>query len=140
MLIFPNYSTQQVVMDNTSSFKPRFILIVFIIQVLINWFYSVWIKSQPDLALCAWFMVMPLIFYFYFALAFIAAIGLYYLNTLGLMLACFILLFGSTTSVISYIFIYRKEPLIEMLIVPLVIVNLLVIFYMASNKKYFTKK
>jgi hypothetical protein len=124
---------------NRDTARPRLILFIFIAQVMIDWLYSAWIKSVPDISR-SWFMIMPLIFYFYFALSFIASIGLYYRNALGVSLACCILLFGSSISIISYTFVFNKQPLIEMMILPLLILNLIVIFYMAYNKSYFPKK
>jgi len=127
-------------MNNHSTIKSTLILLIFILQVLIDCFYSVWIKSQPGMEYYAWFYILPLLFFFYFALAFIASIALYNRSKFGLMLAYCILMFGSTTSVISYYFIYRKQPIIEMLIIPLIILNLCVIFCMVYNRSCFPKK
>jgi hypothetical protein len=80
---------------------------------------------------------MPLFFYFYFSLAFIATLGIYYRKNSALMLSYCVLMFGCAISVISSLVIYKEHYFIGMLIVPLIVFNLAVIFYMASNQSYY---
>lgn len=123
-------------MDNDSRLRPWLVLFLFIAQAILNWLYTMWIKSIV-IYTNSWFVILPLFFYFYFAFTIIASIGLYYRNTLGLMLAYCVLMFGNIVAVVSYSFIYNKQYIIEMLIIPLILVNLCVILYMAMSHCYY---
>jgi hypothetical protein len=119
--------------------RPNLALAFFITQTCVNWFYVLWVKSQPIIN-NAWFVLTPLIGYFYFTFAFIAAIWMYSRKAIGLNLAYCVLMFGSAIDVLSYSLVYRLDGIIETLIVPLVVVNLCVVFYMAYNQSYFKSK
>lgn len=123
-------------MDNSSQLRPWLVLFLFILQAILNWLYTMWIKSLVIFT-NSWFVILPLFFYFYFAFAIIAAIGLFYRKSLGLMLAYCVLMFGNIVAVVSYSFIYNKQYVIEMLIIPLIVLNLCVIFYMALSHSYY---
>ena len=117
---------------------PSLALFFFILQVCINWLYILWVKMQPGIIANAWFFITPVIGYFYFAFAFISAIGLFYKRKLGLLLGYFVILFGTISTVISYTIAYNKViPLVEQVIIPLIVVNLLVLCYMAYHQKQF---
>ncbi len=124
-------------MDNDSQLRPRLVLFFFILQAILNWLYTMWIKSLVFFVNNAWFVILPLFFYFYLAFTIIASIGLYYRKTLGLMLAYCVLMFGNIVAVVSYSFIYKEQYIIETLIVPLIVVNLCVICYMAYSHAYY---
>lgn len=126
-------------MDNTKEFNPRLILVFFILQVVANWLYMLWIEYQPDIIINSWFVILPMLFFFYFTFAFIAAVNIYQRKLFGLGLAACVLMFGTTSAVVSYNVVYKHQYLIEQLIVPLIIMNLLVIFYMAYHQSYFKK-
>lgn len=123
-------------MDNDSQLRPWLVLLLFILQAILNWLYTMWIKSIV-IYTNSWFVILPLFFYFYFAFTIIASIGLYYRKTLGLMLAYCVLMFGNIVAVVSYSFVYNKYYIIEMLIIPLILVNLCVIFYLALSHSYY---
>ena len=108
--------------------------------VLINWFYGVGVEMVREIVIISWFVVMPMLGYFYFTFAFIALIGLYKRKQFGVMLAYGVIMFGSTVDVISYNIIYKRHFLLEQLIVPLLAVNLCVIFYIMRNQSYFKGK
>ena len=124
-------------MNQETQLKPRLVLLFFIAQVFVNWIYILWIKSQPDIIINAWFVVLPLMGYFYFTFAFIASVGLFYGKQPGLTLGYGVLMFGMMADVITYNLIYRQHNLLEQLIIPLIAINLCVIFYMAYNQQYF---
>ncbi len=123
-------------MDTDSRLRPWLVLFLFIVQAILNWLYTMWVKSLV-LFTNSWFVILPLFFYFYLAFAIIAAIGLYYRKSLGLTLAYCVLMFGNIIAVVSYSFIYNKYYIIEMLIIPLILINLCVIFYMALSHSYY---
>ena len=99
----------------------------------------IWIKYQPDIIINSWFVILPMLFYFYFTFAFIAAVSIYQGKKFGIGLACCVLMFGTTASVVSYNVVYKREYLIEQLIIPLIILNLCVVFYLAYHQAYFKK-
>lgn len=126
-------------MDNNSQLKPRFVLFFYILLVILNGLYVIRIRSVADINIMSksWFVILPMLFYFYLAFAIIAGIGLFYRKTLGLMLGYCVLMFGNVMAVVSYSVIYQNEYFMEILIVPLIAVNLCVIFYMAFNHSYY---
>lgn len=127
-------------MDNSSDFKARLVMFFFVFQVIVNWLYCAWVDDLPNIIINSWFVVMPLIGYFYFTFAFIAFIGLYQRKQYGVTLAYGVLLVGSMVDVISYNIVYKKHFLIEQLIIPLLALNLIVIFYIMRNQSYFKGK
>lgn len=126
-------------MENDKRFRTVRALFLFVAMVFINWLYMLWIKYQPDIIINSWFVVLPMLFYFYFTFAFIAAVSIYQVKRFGIGLACCVLMFGMTASVVSYNVVYKREYLIEQLIIPLIILNLVVIFYLAYHQAYFKK-
>jgi hypothetical protein len=124
-------------MSQNNDANPRLVLILFVAQVFINWLYISWIKAQPDIINNSWFVVLPLLGYFYLTFAFIASVWLYNKKQSGLILAYCVLMFGTTADVISYNVVFQKQWLIEQLIIPLITINLCVIFYMAYHQIYF---
>ncbi len=124
-------------MDNNSQLRPRIILFFYLLQTILNWLYTDWVKSVAYETDNAWFVILPLLFYFYLAFAIIAAIGLFYRKTLGLILAYCVLMFGNIVAVVSYSFVYNKHYTLEMLIIPLILINLCVLFYMAFSHSYY---
>ena len=117
--------------------RPTLVLPVFIIQVFMNWFYIFWVKCQPDIILNSWFVVLPLLDYFYFTFAFISAYFLYLRKSLGLMLGCAVLMYGMVSVVVSYYAAYNKNDLIEVAIIPLIILNCCVILFMAHYQSFY---
>lgn len=127
-------------MNRGSQIKPRLVIGFFTTLVMINWLYTLWVEMVPEIVINSWFVVMPMLGYFYFTFAFIALIGLYKRKQFGVMLAYGVIMFGSTVDVISYNIIYKRHFLLEQLIVPLLAVNLCVIFYIMRNQSYFKGK
>src|SRR3990167_6242 len=124
-------------MNRGSQIKPRLVIGFFTTLVMINWLYTLWVEMVPEIVINSWFVVMPMLGYFYFTFAFIALIGLYKRKQFGVMLAYGVIMFGSTVDVISYNIIYKRHFLLEQLIVPLLAVHLCVIFYIMRNQSYF---
>ena len=124
-------------MNNNSQLKPRLVLLFFIVLVILDWLYTIEVQSISVLINNSWFVVLPLLFYFYFAFAIVALIGLLYRKTLGLVLGYCVLMFGTVMAVVSYNFIYQKQYLIEDLIIPLIALNVCTIFYMAYSHCYY---
>ena len=87
--------------------------------------------------LSSWFVVTPIIGYFYFFFAFVASAALYYKKSVGLALAYGIILFGTIATVVSYNTAFKKDGMFELTIVPLIVLNCLVVAYMAFNHDYF---
>lgn len=120
--------------DRSIGYKKIMMALLFSMQVIINWIYILWIKSQPEIIINAWFVVLPMIGYFYFVFAFIANIGIIKGEKLGITLAYCVLMFGCAAAVISYNIIYNRNPVNEQLIVPLITINILMVFYLAYNR------
>ena len=116
-------------MDNGKQFTSRLILSFFITQVIINWLYMLWVKNQPDIIINSWFVVMPMVGYFYFTFAFIASVWLFYRKQVGLYVAYGVLMFGTASAVLSCNIASGRNYMIEQLIIPLIAINLCVIFY-----------
>lgn len=127
-------------MSSVSHFKPRLVIFFFVLMVVVNWLYTLWVELIPEIVINSWFVLMPLLCYFYFTFAFIALVGLYKRKQFGVNLAYGVIMVGSAMSVISYNIIYKRHFLLESLIVPLLAVNLCVIFYIMANQKYFKGK
>lgn len=125
--------------NRTMVYKKYVMALLFSTQVVINWIYILWVKSQPDIIINAWFVVLPMIGYFYFTFALIANIGIINGEKLGITLAYCVLMFGSAASIISYNIIYNRNPVIEQFIVPLIVINILMVFYLAWNRGYCNK-
>ncbi len=123
-------------MDNDLQIKARLLAALFAIQAVLNWLYVLWVKAQPIIN-NAWFVVLPLIGFFYFAFAFIACVWIVTRKTIGINLAYCVLMFGSAVDVLSYSLIYNKDSFIEAMMLPLLITNFIVVFYIASKQKYF---
>ncbi|RDI43394.1 hypothetical protein [Aquicella lusitana] len=117
--------------------RPVTVLLVFILQVFMNWLYVLWVKSQPDIISNAWFILTPILGYFYFTFTLIASIGLIYKKKFGLTLAYGVILFGVISVVMSYNAAFRGHYLIEVMIVPLITINFCVLLYMVFNQDYF---
>jgi hypothetical protein len=116
----------------------KFVLIIFIAQIIINTIYMLWVKHQPNIILNSWFVLMPLLGYFYFTFGFIAAAFMYQKKRLGLNIGFCVMLFGIVSVVISYFAAYQKNDLINMMIIPLIVINCCVFIYMAFNQSQFT--
>jgi hypothetical protein len=121
-------------MEKNTARSPTMVLLIFITQVLLNWAYILWVQYQPDIILNSWFVVIPLVGYFYFTLAFISAAFLYQMKKLGLSLGYCVNLFGTISTVISFLAAGNKNVFISFLIIPLIIVNACVIIYMAYHQ------
>jgi hypothetical protein len=124
-------------MDNNSQLRPKFVLFFFALQTVLNWLYTLNIKSVAVNSDSSWFVILPILDYFYLAFAIIAFIGLYYRQTLGLILAYCVLMFGTIIAVVSYSFIYRENSVMEFLIIPLIAINLCIIFFMAYSHSFY---
>lgn len=124
-------------MNKNIQIKPLLVMIFFVAQVILNWLFILWVQNQPDITLNAWSFVLPILGYFYFTFALIGCIALLYKMKIGLVLTYIVLMFGVAASVISYNLILKGNHLIDSMIVPLIIVNIFVIMYIASNHDYF---
>lgn len=116
--------------------EPRIILISFILLVIADWAYILWVKAQPIIN-NSWFVVTPIIGYFYFTFAFISAYYIYQRKRIGLGFGCCVLLFGMMADVLSYSLAWHRFPLIEFMIIPLIVVNTILICYMAYHQNNF---
>lgn len=118
------------------NFKPTIVIAVFIAQVVINWLYNLWVAALP-IVINSWFVMLPMLAYFYFTFALIATVGLVKRTKVGLMLAYGVLMFGATTNIVSYNVIYKVDSLMANMVVPMIVLNFCVICYMAVNNSYF---
>jgi hypothetical protein len=123
-------------MDMNSQLRPILALSFFISQASIDWLYVLWVKTQPILN-NSWFVVLPLMGYFYLTFTLIASYYMYKRNTIGLNIGYCVLMFGMITNVMSYSLVHQRHDMIEFLIVPLIITNLCVMAYMAYSQSYF---
>jgi hypothetical protein len=111
-------------------------IIIFILAACIDWSYVLWVKAQPIIN-NAWFVITPLIAYFYFTFAFIASVLIYSGKRLGLSIAYCVLLFGTAADVLSYSLIYQKNAFIAFMILPLIILNFIAVFYLVYHQSGF---
>lgn len=99
-----------------------------------------WALNSPGINNNAWFVILPMLTFFYFTFAFIAGIWLYERKKLGLIMACAALVFGVAADTISFYQIYTLHFLLEQLLLPLICINLFVIGYMILNHSYYRGK
>ena len=123
-------------MANGKSVASKIAILLFTITVCVDWLYIIWIKAQPIID-NAWFVITPLIAYFYFTFAFISIVWMHYRSRFGLYLGYCVLMFGIAADVLSYSLVYMVNEFIASLIIPLIIANLFVIFFMAYHQRYF---
>jgi hypothetical protein len=123
-------------MDTENQIRPALFVALFALQTLLNWFYVIWVKAQPIIN-NAWFVVLPLIGFFYFSFAFIACIWMYYRKRIGINLAYCVLMFGASIDILSYSLIFQHGGPVAIAMLPLVVMNLCVVFYIAYHQKYF---
>lgn len=109
----------------------------FMLAACLDWSYVLWVKNQPIIN-NAWFVITPLIAYFYFTFTFIACVLIYSGKRLGLSIAYCVLLFGTATDVLSYSLVYQKYPFIAFMILPLILLNVCAVFYLAYHQSSFT--
>lgn len=114
--------------------SPAPVLLNFILLAIIDWLYILWVKAQPIIN-NSWFVITPIIGYFYFTFAFIAAYYMHQRKRLGLGLGCCVLLFGMMADVFSYSLAWQRFPVIEFMIIPLIVVNTIQILYMAYHQQ-----
>jgi len=113
------------------------ILVLFSIQVVINWLYIIWIKKLFEIAISSWFLLIPLMAYFYFTFAVISAVLIHKKMKLGLSLGCCVLIFGVIADVLSYNAVFHLGGIYEMLIIPLILSNCLLMLLMVSYQSEF---
>lgn len=118
-------------------FNPTLVAGAFIIQVLLNWAYVLWIKKLFEEVVTAWFLIVPLFGYFYFTFAIIALAFICQKKRLGLALACFVLIFGLIIDVVSYGSVFKLSGLYELFIIPLIVLNCLMLLFVVSCKSGF---
>ena len=109
----------------TFPFARQIVVICYIVLVLLDWFYVMAIKSQMEAVATAWFVIVPLLGYFYFAFAIFSLFFMYARQRLGIALGCFVLLFGAILDVITFNFIYSHLDgvLFELIIISLIVLN-----------------
>lgn len=123
-------------MAKQTNHTPALVIIIFVAQVIVNWLYNLWVAALP-IVINSWFVLLPMLGFFYFTFAFISAIGMYKRTKVGLMLAYGVLMFGVTTNIISYNVIFKQNEMMANMIVPMMVLNFCVICYMAVNNSYF---
>lgn len=123
-------------MTNGKPLASKIAILLFIITACVDWAYIMWVKNQPIID-NAWFVITPLIAYFYFTFAIIAVTWMHYRIRLGLSIAYCVLMFGTAADVLSCSLVSKVNSTIEFMIIPLIVLNLFVVFYMAYNQCYF---
>lgn len=124
-------------MNPRQPIQPKLVILFYLIAVCLDWGYILWVKAQPVID-NAWFVLTPLIAYFYFTFAIISSIWMHYRKRLGLNLAYCVLMFGTAADVLSYSIVYNVNEWIAFTIIPLIALNLIIVFYMAYYQRYFT--
>lgn len=109
-------------------------VIIFLMVAVTDWLYILWVKAQPIIN-NSWFVVTPIIGYFYFTFSFIAAYYMWQRKRLGLGLAACVLMFGMTADVLSYSLAYNRFPIIEFFILPLITINVISACYLAYHQQ-----
>lgn len=123
-------------MAKQTNHTPALVIIIFVAQVIVNWIYNLWVAALP-IVINSWFVLLPMLGFFYFTFAFISVIGMYKRTKVGLTLAYGVLMFGATTNIISYNVIFKLNEMMANMIVPMMVLNFCVICYMAVNNSYF---
>lgn len=116
--------------------QPKIVILLYLIAVCLAWAYILWVKAQPIIN-NAWFVLTPIIGYFYFTFAIISSIWMHYRKRLGLNIAYCVLMFGTAADVLSYSLVYNVNEWIAFTIVPLIAFNMIIVFYMAYYQRYF---
>ncbi len=116
--------------------QSKLVILLYLIAVCINWAYIMWVKAQPVID-NAWFVLTPLIAYFYFTFALISSVWMHYRKRLGLNLAYCVLMFGTAADVLSYSIVAQVNEWIAFTIIPLIAMNMIIAFYMAYWQCYF---
>ena len=117
--------------------QSKTVILLFFLAVCMNWGYVLWVKAQPIID-NAWFVLTPLIAYFYFTFAIISGIWMHYRKRLGLNLAYCVLMFGTAADVLSYSLVANINEWIAVTIIPLIAINMIIASYMAYYQCYFT--
>src|SRR3990167_471947 len=125
-------------MTKPKTIETTLLLASFIIVVMLNWLYTSWIKSLFEEVVTSWFLIVPLLFYFYFTFAVIAAYFMHQRKRLGLILACFVILMGAIIAVLSYAAVFKLSGIYELLIIPLIVLNCLMLIFLACYQGCFT--
>lgn len=120
-------------MNNNQSNKApsQWMVLPFILIVLNDWFYILLVQNQPEITINPWFVLFPVVTPVYFVFAIAAAVGIYQKKKAGYMLANVVILLGALSASISSIYAYKTYPIIYLLFVPLVILNFVVVAYIA---------
>lgn len=124
-------------MLNKNGLYPKLVMLIFILQVALNWLYVLWVKNQTDIIVNAWFALIPFFGFFYFTFTLLSLAGLYYRLKQGLALAAAVILFGAICTVISYELAFKSHRLIDITLIPLLILNACSLIFIAFNLKYF---
>lgn len=98
-----------------------------------------WALNSPGLHTNAWYVILPMLTYFYFTFALIAGFWLYQRKQLGLIMSIGVIVFGVCAAAISFYQIYQLNFLLEQLLLPLICINLFVLGYMVLNHSYFNE-
>jgi hypothetical protein len=123
--------------DAKMAYRPRNALSLFIFTACLDWLYVLWVKIQFAMMINAWFVLIPLTGFFYFAFALIACFGIFKKQRFGVDLASGVIMFGAVSATISYLLVFNKYYLIDMCILPIILINLFTIIYLAYSRRYF---
>lgn len=124
-------------MTKTFRTKTGLLISLFAFLVLLNWVYVLWVKNLFEDLATAWFVLTPLFGYFYFTFAVMSLIFMYQRKRLGLSLGCFVLLFGSILAMMSYAAVLKISDIYQLLVVPLIVLDALVMLFIVSFYKVF---
>lgn len=122
---------------NGNGIQPKLVMLAFALQVLLDWLYVIWASDQPNVGMVSWFTLEPIIGYFYFAFSLVAILGLHFRLKMALSLAYILILAGTIFAVLSHELAFKNHYLISITIIPLIVLNLCVMTYLAVNQRYF---
>lgn len=123
-------------MDNAKK-KSLLVMILFILQVFVNWIYIEWIQYQSPNISNAWLTLFPLFGFFSLIFSIIACIEIFHRTKLGLALAYCVIMFGVTSAVVSYDLVLDKNNQSQFILAGLIIFNFIVVLIIGLNTRDF---
>jgi len=116
------------------------LLIYFSLMVLTNWTYANYMKYMFITVNSAWFKVLPVLGFFYFAFAVISLYYIYRRESIGFALGCTVILFGVMADVLSYVQVNQYGTTQGLLLTAMIIANAAVVILMARRVSLIKKR
>lgn len=126
-------------MTKSKSMDTTLLIGLFSTLVVMDWLYVRWIKQLFEEVATSWFLIVPVLGYFYVTFAVIAIVYMRQKKQLGLVLGCIVILFGMIADVMSYAAVFKMSGMYELLIIPLIVFNCIMLIFLIGCKDNFKK-